>query len=83
MQYTGNSGYVLPTLLRQIDMGYLTCAQIWVRAVHTKGGQAQAIKYAPELTWRDRKTVPHPAQFNSQFNSIQITSLSPPADCDR
>ena len=32
---------VRPTLLRQMDMGSLTCAQIWVRAVHTKGGQAQ------------------------------------------
>ena len=29
------------TLLRQMDMGCLTCAQIWVCAVHTKGGQAQ------------------------------------------
>ena len=32
---------VRPTLLRQIDMEYLTCAQIWVRAVHSKGGGAQ------------------------------------------
>ena len=29
-------------LLRQMDMGSLTCAHIWVRAVHTKGGQEQA-----------------------------------------
>ena len=30
-----------PTLLWQMDMGSLTCARIWVRAVHTKAGQAQ------------------------------------------
>ena len=30
-----------PTLLRQMHMGCLTCAQIWVRVVHTKGDQAQ------------------------------------------
>ena len=29
------------TLLPQMDMGCLTWAKIWVRAVHTKGGQAQ------------------------------------------
>ena len=27
------------TLLRQMDMASLTCTQIWVHAVHTKGGQ--------------------------------------------
>ena len=32
---------VRPTLLRQMDMGSLTCAHIRVRAVHTKRGQAQ------------------------------------------
>ena len=32
---------VRPTLLQRIDMGSLTCAQIWVRAVHTKGDQAE------------------------------------------
>ena len=29
-----------PTLLRQMNMGSLTCAYIWVRVVHTKWGQA-------------------------------------------
>ena len=32
---------VRPTLLRQMDMGSLTGAQMWERAVHTQGGQAQ------------------------------------------
>ena len=32
---------VRPTLLQQMDMGSLTCAHILVRAIHTKGGQAQ------------------------------------------
>ena len=40
---------VRPTLLRQIRMESLTCAQVWVRAVHAKGGQAQK-KSAHELT---------------------------------
>ena len=34
---------VRPTLLRQMDMGSLTCTQIWVRAVHTKGHQAKQL----------------------------------------
>ena len=32
---------VRPTLLRQMDMRSLTCAQVWMRTVHPKGGQAQ------------------------------------------
>ena len=39
---------VRPTLLRQMDMGSLTCAQNWVLAVHTKGGPG-ACKQATEL----------------------------------
>ena len=38
---------VRPALLRHTDTGSLTCAQIWVLAVHTKSAQ--------ELTRRDRK----------------------------
>ena len=44
----------------QMDMGSLTCAHVWARAVHIKG-QAQLNKSAQELTRRDRKTVPLPA----------------------
>ena len=43
---------VRSTLLRQMDMGSLTRTQIWVRAIHTKGGQQQN-KSAQELTRRD------------------------------
>ena len=32
---------VRPTLLRHNDMGSLTCAYMWVHAVHTNGDQAQ------------------------------------------
>ena len=32
---------VRPTLIGQMVMGSLTCAQIWVHAVHTKGDQKQ------------------------------------------
>ena len=28
---------VRTTLLRQMDVGFLTCAQMWVSVVHTKG----------------------------------------------
>ena len=40
---------VRPTLLRQIDVGSLTCAQLWVRAVHVKVGSGTN-KSAQELT---------------------------------
>ena len=51
-----------PTLLRHIDIGSLTCAQIWARAVDTKGGtESGKCKSAQELTRRDRKSVSHPA----------------------
>ena len=57
---------VRPSPLRQIDMGSLTCAQTWVRALHIyiytrKGGQGTN-KSAQELARRDRKKpVHHPA----------------------
>ena len=51
---------VMPTLLRQIDIGSLMCAHMWGCAVHTKGGSGTN-KSAQELTWRNRKAVPHPA----------------------
>ena len=54
---------VRPTLSRQMDIGSLTCAQIWARAVHTKGGgggQTQTNKPVKGLTGRDRKLVPRP-----------------------
>ena len=31
---------VRPTLLRQMGMGSLTCAQFWARAVRMKGGSS-------------------------------------------
>ena len=43
------------TLLRQMDMGSLTHSQIWVRAVHTKGGGSGTNKSAQELTWSYRR----------------------------
>ena len=42
--------------LRQMNMGSLTYAPIWVRAIHTNGGQAQMS--AQDWTWRNRKTAP-------------------------
>ena len=49
------------TLLRQMDMGSFTCAQIWVRAIRTKGGQAQTIKSPQELTRGNINTFTYPA----------------------
>ena len=43
-----------PTLLRQMNMGSLTSAHIWVRLVHTKWGSGKN-KSAQKLTLRDRK----------------------------
>ena len=48
--------------LRHMDIGSLTCAQICVSAVHTKGGGggrgSGTKKSAQELTQRHRKAVP-------------------------
>ena len=42
-----------PTLLRPMDMGYLTfAATFWVRAAHTNGGSVKN-NSAQELTERD------------------------------
>ena len=48
---------VRPPLLRQMDTGSLTCAQIRVYTVHINGGQEQTSLHR-SLTWRDRKTAP-------------------------
>ena len=76
---------VRPSLLRQMDVGSVTCAQIRVRAVHTMwGGQAQSNKSAKELTRRDRKkcsSSPCPARGwnpgSSYFDSLTTTELRP------
>ena len=44
-----------------IDMGSLTCTQICVNAIHTKGGYKAQNKTAQHWTRRDRKTVSHPS----------------------
>ena len=78
---------VSSTLLRQMDMGCLTCAQIWVCAVNTKGGgggwgggELSTNKSAQELTRRDRKNCPPPCPARglnpgcSDFNSDALTT---------
>ena len=54
---TGCEAY---TLLRPMDMGSLTCAQIRARAVHTKEERSGTKKSAQELIRADRKTICHP-----------------------
>ena len=41
------------TLSQQVDMGSLTCAHIWVRAVYTHEGGSDTNTSAQELTRRD------------------------------
>ena len=66
------------TLLRLMDMGSLTCAQIWVRVIHTNakwregGGGSGTNKSAQELTRRDRKTVCHPAPPGDRTQGLLI-----------
>ena len=64
---------VRPALLRQMDIGSLTCAQIWVRSVHTKGwlGRNKSTS-AQELTRRGRKPVLHPAPLGDRTQGLQV-----------
>ena len=63
------SPVVRPTLLRQIDMGSLTCAQMWVCAVDTKwGGRGSSTN----KTRRDRTTVPHSAPSGHRTQGLRI-----------
>ena len=73
------TGSVRPALVRRMEVGSLTCAQMWVRAVYVThegggGGVRHTNKSAHDLTRRDRKTVPHAASpqiearvFGSEF----------------
>ena len=79
--------YSRPTLLRQLNIGSLTCAQIWVRAVQIKregGGGAGTNKSALELTRKDRRmplTLPHqgvePRVFLFEFRRSSHWATSP------
>ena len=60
------------TLLRQMDMGYLTRAHIWVRAVHTKGGQAQTNLYK---SWLRGTETNAPPGDQTQWLRIGIPTL--------
>ena len=65
---------ILPTtaLLRQMDMGSfsVTCAQIWVRAIHTKRGQAQARLHTSWLGGIEK--LPHPVLPGDQIQGLRI-----------
>ena len=52
---------VRPTLLQQMDIGSLTCAQIWVPAIHSKG----QVQTSP----MDKQTFPHPG-INPGFSDL-------------
>ena len=51
-------------LLRQMDIGSLTCAPIW--------GMSSTNDFAQELTRRDRQTVPHPALPGDRTQGLLI-----------
>ena len=53
---------VRPTLLRQLDTG-ITCAQIWVLAVHTKGSQAQTSLHKSWLGGTEQLFLAMPRQI--------------------
>ena len=81
---------VKPTLLRQIDIESLTCAQIWVRAVHTIECGSGTNKSTQELTRRDRNTVPDPSTPGDRTQGLRIefrlssltTELRPPSEVE-
>ena len=58
---------MMPTLLRQMDMGSLTCAQIWVRIIlHTKGSQAQT---SVHKSWLGQGIEPRVFGFDFRFSN--------------
>ena len=63
---------VRPNLVRQMDMGSLTCAQIWVRAVCTHEWGSGTKKSAQNLTQRDRKTASYPAPPEDRTQGLGI-----------
>ena len=69
--YVSISLDVRSTLLRQMDMGSLTCTYIWVHAIHMKGDQAQTSLHKSWLGGTE-KTVPHPALLGVWTKSLWI-----------
>ena len=67
---------VRPTLVRQMDMGYLTCAQVCLRAVHTKGGGAVRHKQVCTRVDSEGHKTPHP------HPSPRPTNVSNPGSSD-
>ena len=74
---------VRPTLLQQMDIGSLTCAQTWVRAVHMKRGQAQTGLHKSSLGQTDKLSLILPRQgieprvFGLEFRLSLTTELCP------
>ena len=77
---------VSPTLLRQMDMDSLTCAQIWARAAHTKRGPGIIKHVCPRVdSERQKQNCPSPSLTrglnpgSSDLNSDALTTeLRPP-----
>ena len=69
--------------MKQTNNGSLTCAQIWVRAVHTKGGQAQISLHKSWLRETEKRILTLPLQgieprvfgFEVQLSNHWATSL--------
>ena len=57
--------------LRPMEMGYLTCAQMWVPCRTHKGGSGTN-NSAQELTRRDRKTAADPAPPGDRTQGLWI-----------
>ena len=75
--------YHRPIILRQMDLESLTCAQIWMRAVHMKGGEAQTNPHESWLGGTEKLslTLPHqgidPRAFGLQFRRSNHWATSP------
>ena len=71
---------VRPTLLRQMDMGSLTCAQTWVRAVHTKGVGAEGGQTQTSLhkSWLGgiEKNCPTPCPTRGSNAPLPVARIS-------
>ena len=88
MQCTGNSGcFPRGKASSQMDMGSLTCAQMWVRYVHAEGGQAQTSLRKSWLGGTEKLflTLPHqgiePRFFGFEFRLSNHWATSPVRAC--
>ena len=73
-----------PTPFQQMDIGSLTCAKMWVRAVDTKGGQAQHVCTRVDSEGHKKLSLTlhrqgiEPRVFGFEFRRTKPLSYAPP-----